>query len=99
MFGRAAKLSLLNFLSLFRDLQESRNRHDSVGGGVVPEFSLISRSRLDSVGGGGSSRILPCSPEAEQIGWCVGGGFAGGIFRDLLKRNQMFTPHLVIFMG
>ena len=48
---RAAKLSLLNFLSLFRDLQKSTRFS---GGGVVPQnCSVFSKSRRDSVGGGG----------------------------------------------
>ena len=54
-FYRAAKLSLLNFLSLLRDLQNN--------------YSGISKSRRDSVGGGGSSRVCPCSPKADAIQW------------------------------
>ena len=54
---------------------------------------MISRSRRDSVGGG-SSRIFPCSPGADQI---FGGG--GGRSRNF-QRNQMFTPYsVVIFIG
>ena len=55
---RAAKLSLLNFLSLF-----SKSRRDSVveGGGVVAEFvSVFSGTRPHSVGGG-SNGNLPLS--------------------------------------
>ena len=56
---RAAKLSLLSFLSLFRDLQKpTRFSRGGGGGGVVAEFS-----------------------------------------RYLQLRNQMFTPHSVIFVG
>ena len=48
---RAAKLSLMNFLSLFRDLQKPTRF--SGGGGVVAEFSGKSKSRRVSVVGGG----------------------------------------------
>ena len=55
--ARAAKLRLLNFLSLFRDLQKPTRF--SGGGGVVAEFSrdLLEPTRFS--GGGGSSRIFP----------------------------------------
>ena len=46
---RAAKLSLLNFLSLFRDLQKPTRF--SGRGGLWQNFSVISKSRRDSVGG------------------------------------------------
>ena len=48
---RAAKLSLLNFLSLFRDLQKS-TRFSGGGRVVAQHFSVFSKSRRDSVGGG-----------------------------------------------
>ena len=47
----AAKLRLLNFLSLFRDLQKPTRF--SGGGVVAGYYSVISKSRRDSVGGGG----------------------------------------------
>ena len=62
--ARAAKLSLLNFLSLFRDLQKPTRFGG--GGGVVAElFSVLQNPTLFSgVGGGGvvaTSRIFfPC---------------------------------------
>ena len=53
---RAAKLRLLNFLSLFRDLQKPTRFS---GGGVVAEFFRdLQDPTLFSVGGG-SSRIFP----------------------------------------
>ena len=47
--ARAAKLSLLNFLSLFRDLQKPTRFS---GGGVVAEFFRGLQTRRKSVGGG-----------------------------------------------
>ena len=64
MLRRAAKLSLLNFLSFFRDLQKPTRF--SRGGGSSRMFSV-----------GGSSTVFPY----------------------LQLRNQMFTPHSVIFVG
>ena len=49
---RAAKLRLLDFLSLFRDLQKP-TRFSGGGGGSSRIFSVISKSRRDSAGGGG----------------------------------------------
>ena len=56
---------------------------------------MISRTRRDSAGGG-SRRIFPSSPRADAIQW---GGVVAEFFRDLQLRNQMFTPHSVIFVG
>ena len=72
VFYRAAKLRLLNFSSLFRDLQ---NPTRFSGGGVVAGFfrDLHGMSRRDSVGGG-SSRIFPLSPRAYAVQWGGGGG-------------------------
>ena len=67
---RAAKLSLLNFLSLFRDLQKPTRFGG--GGGVVAEFFRDPQKPTRFSGGGGSSRNFPL-------------------------RNQIFTPHSVIF--
>ena len=47
---RAAKLSLLNLLSLFRD---HRSRRDTVGGGVVAELFRLLRKPTTFGGGGG----------------------------------------------
>ena len=58
---RAAKLSLLNFLSLFRDLQKP-TRYSVGGGGVVAEFFRDLQDPTRFSGGGGvgpSSRIFP----------------------------------------
>ena len=57
-FYRAAKLSLLNFLSLLRDLQKnysgiSKSRRDSVGGGGVAEFVRVLQKLTRFSGGGG----------------------------------------------
>ena len=53
---RAAKLSLLNFLSLFRDLQKPTRFS---GGGVVAGFFRDLQEPTRFSGGGGSSRIFP----------------------------------------
>ena len=64
---RAAKLRLLNFLSLFRDLQKP-TRFGGVGGGGSSRILFrVPKSRRDSVGGGGSSRNFPGSPKADAI--------------------------------
>ena len=52
-FYRAAKLSLLNFLSLFRDLQKPTRFS---GGGVVAEF--LCDPRKAAPWGGGGSRMF-----------------------------------------
>ena len=57
---RAAKLSLLNFLSLFRDLQKSTRFS---GGGVVAEFFSVCSG---TVGGGGSNINFPLSSVAKS---------------------------------
>ena len=59
----------------------------------------LPRSRRDSVGGGGvvaefsRYRHKPTRFSGE------GGGVVVGIFRYLQLRNQIFTPHSVIFVG
>ena len=54
--GRAAKLRLLNFSSLFRDLQKPTRFS---GGGVVAEFFRdLQEPTWFSGGGGGSGRIV-----------------------------------------
>ena len=60
--GRAAKLRLLNFLSLFRDLQKPTRFS---GGGVVAEF-FRDLQEPTWFSGGGSSRIFPLSPVAKS---------------------------------
>ena len=74
---RAAKFSLLNFFSLFRDLQK-RTRFGGGGG-----FFVISKSRPDSMGGGGSSRNF------QQ--WYSWGDTHFGKYdknRDILRKNN-----------
>ena len=59
--GRAAKLSLLNFWSLFRDVQKP-TRFVGGGwgrGGVVSEYFPFSPDADARFGEGGSSRIFP----------------------------------------
>ena len=58
---------------------------------------MISSSRRDSVGGGGI--VAQCLPHLLKPTIFGGRRVVAGIFRDLQKRNQMFTPHCVIFMG
>ena len=72
---RAAKLSLLNFLSLFRDLQKPTRF--SGGGGVVAEYFR----------------------DPQEPTRFSGGEVVAEYFRDLQLRNQMYTPHSVIFVG
>ena len=62
---RAAKLRLLNFLSLFRDLQKPTRFSRGGGGGVVAEF-LRGLREPTPLAGGGSSRIFPLSPVAKS---------------------------------
>ena len=50
---RAAKLRLLNFLSLFRDLQSRRDSAFSGGGGVVAEIFRDLQEPAWFSGGGG----------------------------------------------
>ena len=59
---RAAKLSLLNFLSLFRDLQKSTR----FSGGIVAEFFRDLQKPARFSGGGGSSRKFPLSSVAKS---------------------------------
>ena len=51
-YNRAAKLRLLNFLSLFRDLQKP-TRFSGGGGGVVAEFFRDLQEPTRFSGGGG----------------------------------------------
>ena len=70
---RAAKLTLLNFLSLFRDLQKP-TRFSGGPGGVAAECFRHLQQPTRFSGGGGSSRIFPCSPDADAR---FGGGGGG----------------------
>ena len=70
--GRAAKLSLLNFLSLFRDLQKWTRFG---GGGVVAACFRVLQKPTRFSGGGGSGRIL-FSVLRDQT--TFGGGEGGG---------------------
>ena len=95
--SRAAKLSLLNFLSLFRDLLKSTRFSE---GGVVAEFfRVLQKPTQFSGGGGGSTRIFPGSPAPDHIRWGRGGGVVTQIFSYLQLPNHIFTPHRAIFMG
>ena len=91
--GRAAKLSLWNFLSLFRVLQKP-TRFTGGGGGVVAEFFPDLQKPTPFNGRGVSGRIFPCSPKADSIQW------GGGLVTEIIHlRNHTFTPHRVIFLG
>ena len=85
---RAAKLRLLNFLSLFRDLQKPTRQW---GGGSRKEFfrDLQEPTRF-SVGGGVVAEFFRDLQEPKSFS---GGGVVAGFFRDLQLRNQIFTQH------
>ena len=86
---RAAKLRLLNFLSLFRDLQKPTRF--SGGGGVVAEFfrDLQESTRFSGGVVGEFFRDLK-----EPTWFSGGGGVVGRIFlRDLQLRNHIFNQH------
>ena len=58
---------------------------------------MISKSRRDSVGGGGIiAEFFRVLPMPGSVG---GGGVVPEFFRHLQLRNQLFTPHSVIFVG
>ena len=59
----------------------SRSRRDLVGGGVriVAEFSRHLHQPTRFSGGGGSSRMFPCSPDADAR-FGGGGGGSSRIF-------------------
>ena len=88
---RAAKLSVLNLLSLFRDLQKKPTRFG--GGRVVGELF----NRRDSVGGGVVGEFVRDPQKLTRFS--VGGGVVAGIFSYLQLRNLIFNPHSVIFVG
>ena len=69
LIRRAANLSLLNFLSLFRDLLKSTRFSGGRGCSRIVQCS----PKADAIQwGGGSSRICPGSPKPDAIQW--GGG-------------------------
>ena len=74
MVGRAAKLRLLNFFSLFRDLQKTTRFS---GGGVVAEiFRDLREPTRFSGGGGGSSTFR----DLQDPTWFSGGRGSGRMF-------------------
>ena len=115
MERRAAKLSLLNFLSLFRDLQKPTRFGG--GGGVVEEFFRDPQKPTRRFSGVVAELFRnPQMTTGFSGGRGAGGGVVAELFRDPQKptrfsgvvagifsylqlRNLIFTPHSVIFVG
>ena len=95
--SRAAKLSLLNFFSLFRDLQKPTTFGGGGGGS-----STIFPSSPKAVGGG-SSRNFPWSPEAKSNVYSTLSATHLGKYdnnKDFLRKNNRsvkFTQFREIF--